>query len=70
MKQLLKNFVYGLLPYSIVGVLTALILGFNIIHTLVVIIVMVSFNIAVNVLKELLTKPQLKNLLNGTGSKK
>lgn len=70
MKQLLKNFVYGLLPYVIVGVLTALIFGFNIIHTLVVVVVMVGFNIAINVAKHLVSSQAFKDLMNGTGSKK
>ena len=56
MKTLLKNFAYGLLPYCIIGILTALIIGANIVHTLIVIVSMVAFNITVNVSREVIEK--------------
>ena len=70
MKTLLKNFCFGLLPYVISGVLTALFIGANIIHVLIVISVMVGLNITVNVSREVIEKwqkiEQIKKALNGS----
>lgn len=56
MKTLLKNFAYGLLPYIILGLIVALLIGANIVHTLMVIVAMVAFNITVNVSREVIEK--------------
>lgn len=58
---LLKSFVYGLLPYILVGVITALLIGCKLWQAIVIISVMVVFNILVNILKEV-----MKNINNGT----
>ena len=62
---LLKSFVYGLLPYILVGVITALLIGCKLWHAIVIISVMIVFNILVNILKEV-----MKNINNGTIGKK
>lgn len=62
---LLKSFVYGLLPYILVGIITALLIGCKLWQAIVIISVMVVFNILVNILKEV-----MKNINNGTIGKK
>lgn len=62
---LLKSLVYGLLPYILVGVITALLIGCKLWQAIVIISVMVVFNILVNILKEV-----MKNINNGTIRKK
>lgn len=58
---LLKSFVYGLLPYILVGIITALLIGCKLWQAIVIIMVMAVFNILVNILKEV-----IKNINNGT----
>ncbi len=58
---LLKSFAYGLLPYILLGVITALLIGCKLWQAIVIISVMIVFNILVNILKEV-----IKNINNGT----
>ena len=62
---LFKSFAYGLLPYILVGVITALLIGCKLWQAIVIISVMVVFNILVNSLKEV-----MKSINNGTIGKK
>ncbi len=62
---LLKSFVYGLLPYILVGIITALLIGCKLWQAIVIISVMIVFNILVNSIKEI-----LKHINNGTIGKK
>lgn len=63
--KLLKSFVYGLLPYIIIGIITGLIIGCKLWQVIVIISVMVIFNILINSLNEI-----LKHINNGTIGKK
>jgi 1,4-dihydroxy-2-naphthoate octaprenyltransferase len=79
MKQLLKNFIYGLLPYCIFGVIVGLFAAyFRHVHysdalviILSVIVSMVALNIAVNVAREVIEKREkIEQARNATRRKK